>query len=868
MATGRCWKNVCWDWRCTVAKGTLVITARNQVRVKWTNSKGNSVEMSVPDRELSAPLAELKLRLQELAKLNGREVELDEVGGQPRQVRPVGESFQSPPLGSGRAEQRGGHGSRTPMRSGGGPGGGSRGSGAQGQQRTYGDPPKLAAAAQPDFHNPYNFIPAPPRDLLHPDLGDQPPVGHQAYLPGYWSGSIHVRLVTETPLLLPDAARVSNGEFDHKSYPVRVTADGRPYLPPTSVKGMLRAAFEAVTNSRFGVFQGHDKRLAYRMDPRIGVRMVPARIERDAAGQLHVRLEPGTSEIGRTDGMPRGPMCAAWLRSYGPARKNWGPLWKHGAKVWAYVTLWRHERPNFEFWNVVALRDGAGPRPTDAPVDDRRPWPKAKPMSPSHGHWVWGHVCLTKRNIDNKHDERVFFTDTSHPQSSHLLLPLTQDLEQSWERLISDYQEIHAEEIARGAVRPPALRSDTEWSRQIVGGASESKLRDGTCAYALVAPAHGGGFKVLGLYPVMIPRELYALAPGEFPCLRSLRASATPERLSPSERVFGWVGQNGEGGYRGHVRIGPLACDKWVGQERGENAIEEFGEPGVPLAILGQPKPQQLRFYVAQDTQGTPLPRGADKTDGYQDGQGLRGRKVYPHHAQLPADYWRSPPDYRADGSAGRYQEYRRPPGENERDSQNRSVQGWVKPQTEFTFDIQVTNLSDVELGALLWLLDLNRFEGGAPEMSSFHRLGGGKPLGFGSVRLVIESLELRDGAAWAAWYRSWSRSVPQGPAIQAVSDSLVTEVIKKFRAAVQEVYGAGRTFLQVPFIAAFLRAAQGFSDGLPIHYPRVGRAPDPEGENFKWFMQNERRENRYSLPPLEGTGDGLPTLGEVSHHR
>ena len=56
----------------------------------------------------------------------------------------------------------------------------------------------------------------------------------------------------------------------------------------------------------------------------------------------------------------------------------------------------------------------------------------------------------------------------------------------------------------------------------------------------------------------------------------------------------------------------------------------------------------------------------------------------------------------------------------------------------EFGFDLHVTNLSRVELGALLWLLAL--------PSDHFHRLGGGKPLGFGSVRLEMTEAVLHDG--------------------------------------------------------------------------------------------------------------------------
>src|SRR5580765_7272976 len=61
-----------------------------------------------------------------------------------------------------------------------------------------------------DFHNPYNFIPAPPRDHIDgskSDLGDHMPVGHDSYKDDLWSGRIAVKLTTQTPLLIPDAGQ-------------------------------------------------------------------------------------------------------------------------------------------------------------------------------------------------------------------------------------------------------------------------------------------------------------------------------------------------------------------------------------------------------------------------------------------------------------------------------------------------------------------------------------------------------------------------------------------------------------------------------------------------------------------------------------
>jgi CRISPR-associated protein (TIGR03986 family) len=208
--------------------------------------------------------------------------------------------------------------------------------------------------------------------------------------------------------------------------------------------------------------------------------------------------------------------------------------------------------------------------------------------------------------------------------------------------------------------------------------------------------------------------------------------------LSPADRVFGWVRQTEAdanlGAYRGNLRVGPVCCET-------ADAVETF-DPPLPLAILGQPKPNQARFYLSA-ANGTPL-TGKPVQDAYHKGSNrLQGRKAYPHHARLDPAHWDDAAQDQTQKPRpdGTYQEYRRAGGE--RDDQNRSMRGWVRPGATFAFDVHVTNLSDVELGALLWLLGLpadgNRHR--------FHRVGGGKPLGFGSVSLKIEEAALATGA-------------------------------------------------------------------------------------------------------------------------
>jgi CRISPR-associated protein (TIGR03986 family) len=784
-----------------MALGKLIVIKNKTLQIQFTNTKGKDVSFSIKESELSTPLLDKKKN--QLAQLNGLEVEFEEAGGQPTQVREKGSNFVSP---SGNS--------------------------------SIGD----------FFHNPYNFVPAIPRnieELKNSELGDRTPSGHICYQENLWSGKIFVTLTTVTPLLLPDAANATVNEQEHKTYPLRKGVDGKPYLPPTSIKGMLRSAYEAVTNSRLSVFEKHKDRLAYRMAAAIGLQMVPARIEN---GKIY--LYPGTSNI-KNDGTSQGAMYAAWLPRYNRQDTNISnfavkyqgdQLPKHGQAVTAWLEKYEkigkdkfgNDKSIFTYWRVRKIKPagenlGSEPNPVASHGTHQ---PTGEDMIQ-----VRGYVCVTNKNIDKKHDERLFFCHEQAP----IEIELTSELKTKWDKLITNYQEIHQDEIFQGAKGPPALQN-SQWSRHITGGDKERHLSNGTLCYAHVQ-RKSDKYEIRDLYPVMITRGLYEVNP-ESLLPESLKPANKIEELSTADRVFGWVNQEGKGSYKGQLRINSVQC-------KSENSIENFEEnsqQGLPLAILAEPKPEQVRFYVAENTSGEPLNQGTEKATGYQQKRGLRGRKVYPHH-QRPKEYWDVNAKENQVGNC--YREYRRP--EEIQDNQNRTIKAWVKPETNFSFEIDVINLSNVELGALIWLLQL-------PE-NHFHRLGGGKPLGFGSVKLNINHTDLRTGKQWREFYSSLlSVDKPDQTAAIKSSDC--------FQKAVEEIYK--KTFIKVSFIDAFLKAAKGFDK--PIHYPRHSKEPLADGKSYEWFVANEHdtTENnalRLSLPEL--TNDlGLPLSPKTPKER
>ena len=712
-------------------------------------------------------------------------------------------------------------------------------------------PRQEAIAAVGGFHNPYNFIQAHPRDKVLREtgpvptgLGDGRPAGHHRLHGSLYTGWIDVSLRVATPLLIPDAERQRIIDVDGKShsiFPVRRGSDGMPYLAPTSIKGMLSTAYEAVTNSRLRVFRNHNGRLGKRMKATDGLSLVPARIENG-----RVVLMTGTSAI-QPGGKPQGPLYAAWLPCYLGMGKAWGELATHGRQVWAYVTEWDHR--DFHFWNVVELADGTDVRPTHTPTDDRRSG-RSTPCQSPNGQWIHGFVCRSGQNAENKHDERVFFALEGRSAMDAGGIGNPDDslsLACQWRDLIIDYHQIHHDEVVEQRLpRPTAIRRG-EWSRHIsVAGQinqADVTLSEGTLCYARVEKS-GTTWKATSLFPVNIARELFNVSPDDL-IHESLKPARSLDELSPADRVFGWVsdaaddhrrkGQSDHLAHKGQLRIGAVFCAGPISADGNvETAIERFAGDGIPLAILSTPKPSQASFYVAEKN-GQPV---QEKNRGYQNGQQLRHRKVYPHHARVAFDtrYWSAVNDQTV-------REFRR--AGDIRDNQNRSISEWVKIGTTFTFRVHVINLSSTELGALVWMLSLNTDES---KPDHFFRIGGGRPLGFGSVSASIVGSDLRTGLDWATDYRSLDESsVPD-------QNTVCKTTVERFQKTVASTYGKSSSgvqcpFMDVGFIEQFLATARGLTGA--VHYPRMNAVPSVDGENFKWFAEAQRSSDPLPLPKL-----------------
>lgn len=644
------------------------------------------------------------------------------------------------------------------------------------------------------FYNPYNFIPATPRDTKHPELGDHEPPAHGWLAPGLYTGVLKIRMTCITPLILLDHLNVEPGENGHRTYPVRTNPDGSPGLSPTAIKGMLSNAFEIVTNSRWRVFHQWDKRLSYRSDASDALELVPAVVLDNGDIQLQMGQNaglPAPNNQGRLR-PPHDLMYAAFL-PYGGM-----PAHRQRIRFWTQ----RFRRAPFTYDRVLKWEDASAP-PGAAPTAIPKGSGNHQPQAPNVDGPFEGIACITGHNIGNKHFERVIFgsgpvyaKDSSEGKR----------IIESYQDLVRDYQRAH--ETDDGRRSGVASMPGTFFSRHIgfnntthAQPAIQERERDLQPGDVLYVRMDEQGNPGMG-YPVHISREPFE-EPVASTLHRTLRPAMSYAQFSPADRVFGWVNAKREealdAAYRGNLRVTGVEC------ALGGDAIEAFDPPRT-LAILGTPKPTYARFYCGDDQKGTPF-TGKRSTAYARQGQntkGPRGRKVYPHQPNAPAGHAFADDDT----------------------NQNASIKGWVIPSTEFTFDIHVKNLNRMELGALVFILSMQH--------DRYLKLGYAKPLGFGSVRLELdfEGSSVSPGQDWAGFFADLSEDARAAKADLA-------SLRKAFVDAYQPI-GA------YPYLEAFGTACQGFPAASTVRYPGTGG-----DDGFAWFVANEKANPPQPLPPL-----------------
>lgn len=673
------------------------------------------------------------------------------------------------------------------------------------------------------FLNPYNFVrniekPRPEWEIL----GNCSPPPHDRYVG--LSGEAICKAEAVTPLFISDSHAITEND-NHKIYRF-FQCDGEPMLPSSSLRGLIRALFEAVTNSCHVAFD--ESILSKHFESRRSPWLVPARLEYTDE-KWRLRLLTGTTDLqieSKDKKSPVGLQYAAWFASYWPFKPSKTLLGinsasgrgyrlnqkqiniresfinrtkdredinpdkvAHGEECYALLQQFQHPHPRIKFWNVVEIRrekeDLSSPRNSNDKIEQ-------------------GWLCITNQNIEPKHSERFFFRDPKNKIGPDIIdLPNGSKILERYESLIKDYQKRHKNTVKKHL--DIGFPSDEPILSRFVYDQNERTISGGELVYVMLE-GNPSAPQAKFIVPVSVPRVSYEHGVGEL-LPKHLHHCDNYQNLClcPACRVFGWVHNKPPKeakfvAYAGRVHI-----------SNGELIRSKKSLRDIHLGILSAPKPTTTSFYLL-NKHGEPDPTVDYDTEGAR----LRGRKFYRHQDKANLEEYTG-----------------------KKSEQNRTVHGALDTGATFKFTVEFENLAPLELGALLYALEL--------EEGMFHRLGYAKPLGFGSIKITVDSLKKIDD--WSERLSSLDSEAGWSPANKiALKKDFIEEMRSMYHEEFDNVLLDLKMLLSAP-------------PDLPIHYPRPKQSLDKDHPQYEWFMGNKRRVVGIALDLAKDDTKGLPLI-------
>nr|WP_241634550.1 TIGR03986 family CRISPR-associated RAMP protein [Fusobacterium gastrosuis] len=213
------------------------------------------------------------------------------------------------------------------------------------------------------------------------------------------------------------------------------------------------------------------------------------------------------------------------------------------------------------------------------------------------------------------------------------------------------------------------------------------------------------------------PRLRFKLSPYDL-IPEPFRACSNKDKLCFACKLFGTTGN--DNAQDTETKMNSLAGKIYFSDLILEKAIEnEFFD--ITLKPLGEPHPSMTSFYL--------------KNGSYNDENAtIRGRKFYWHHSDKI--------------KAGKnYKIYEKSIVSEKKEKFNSTIRA-LKPGNKFNFEISFKNLTDEELGVLIYALEL--------EEDLLHKVGKAKALGFGSSKITIEEFFLNSEEKYSNFFNPY----------------------------------------------------------------------------------------------------------------
>ncbi|MGE0132616.1 MAG: TIGR03986 family CRISPR-associated RAMP protein [Blastocatellales bacterium] len=735
------------------------------------------------------------------------------------------------------------------------------------------------------FHNPYHFVPVKserraedeiPREGFPKSTGR---AWHDKYGDDIYSGRIICCLTTETPIFI-GAKR--NGEPSDEA-PVGVTPfklDGKPAIPATSLRGLISGIVEAASNSALRVLE--EKPYSFRRsmsDSLSAIGMVF--VDQDGNGKERYWLRPLTLptiklQVNRPVSLPEGYSKLFPIPDRPPQLKVYIGNYTDKNRRLPYQTFSFANKKYYglKLQKLAWTKDRKlVPEPRTSFLLDQKMQP------PFHQPRPWDEIPQSERGQYTRGIIRVLGVegrdDIPGNKKHEIFIPYPEEADK-WQKF-----EIAPEAIKRfydlADQRTEASDKDAEspWPYEPKGTKRNPdpkdkrfRLKDGDLVYFRPHPM-GGAIAEISLSSIWRGRvETILNGKSErataYTFFERINKELLPfqpkpkrEKITLAELLFGFVeDKRGRQPTDDNPALA-LASRVWFSHAK-LHRIENGDSPYLPevtLKILDSPKPPSPALYFKMAAGANRHIAKSQLDPAKHDPQ---GRKFYLHHRDddVKKECWKSELAKLGD----------------KRFKQKVAITP-IRSGAVFYFHLDSDNLSERELGLLLYALQ--------PTENFRHKIGMGKPIGLGRVRIepvgiyrVNRSARYSSAGLFAPRYsEAWvaeNAKRDDWPSEYKMEKSSQCDTDSPNPMRHRDAF---RDSMNKDIQNALELIGNPKSVTARVHTPLV-IGGDDEDETFKWFVANDRGSksgqaaDRQCLEPLNSQTDKMPELYSVSRSK
>lgn len=647
------------------------------------------------------------------------------------------------------------------------------------------------------FHSSVNRIPRLPNEARTCDPTNSDEIYQQGVMtsldrlhPERLSGYFDLELTAHSPLILGEQTKEEGIHY------IQIQkVDGKPYIAPTMIKGLLSTTYERITSSRFRIFDTstHVKSLTYRTDRSQSLSLTPVRYTGETDTNENLRFEI-------LDCSPSGDNKPAYL----PIKYNKKVLdnryklnnaytkelikrFRHGDHVifeayrikhrWIVATISKID--DTHTLHVGEFQNNIGDKNPQTPITFTGYLYTTSPKD---------NISANNTNFSKKWAERIFIEgDVTEENIKSRFATCDQSTIARYHAVLNSYAEHQeaADKLQERRNRPKV--TNNIFSRM---NADERTLKKGDLAYALLDTKD----RITELVPITVGRHAYSHAPNTLAEADGVNPARTLTEASAADRLFGFVGNDNESGtsLRGRVQIGPVSTSDY------STALPPDGQAYVTVPPLLSPKPSSgRRFLVPKENFPDSPSKNTRRDQLYDPDYSSLGEATYPTHRSCigqPLD--KIIEKFSTSGGDLKTNE-----------SLQLHVRSWIKQGNVLACRVHFENLSSKELAFLVWPLIPENLSPDGRDVG-FHKVGIGKPLGLGLVeaRIVKNSLYLEKTQDITSGYKELNNVL--GTHYEEVDVSTLLQ------------HSEIGDLSKLPWVRAFQRAAYGFEDtDVPVRY-------------------------------------------------